>query len=135
MSVFAQRLFRGSTFAAAMLVASVASAEPPSVSPLMQRAFAALEQGPDQLRWFTYRAGIMHNLSYADVAAAYAAMRTADVRPRVDLPSVAGAVPFRSDASDFARAGAQEASPPSTRPADADPANPSPAARRNGRGG
>jgi hypothetical protein len=96
MSSRTSRLSRGSALAAALLCASVACAEPPAVTPVMQRAFAALEQGPDQFRWFMYRAGIIYNLGYAEVIAAYVATRMADLRPPVAESLVATAARDRT---------------------------------------
>jgi hypothetical protein len=66
------------------LVAAIASApaawaEPPTVTPLMERAFAKLEQGSDPLRWFVHRTRMIYQLSYDEVASAYDATHPTEV--------------------------------------------------------
>lgn len=55
----------------------VASAEPPSVTPVMQKAFTHYEAGPEDLRRFVYRTRMIYELDYAQVVKAYEAVRTA----------------------------------------------------------
>ena len=75
------------SLAATLIVAAPrAQAEPPPLTPLMERAFAKLEQGPDQLRWFAYRTQIIYNLSAADIAAAYEARKLAAAPPPAEEP-------------------------------------------------
>ena len=73
---------------AAALAAPAARADTAPLTPLMQRAFAKLEQGPDHLRWFAYRTQIIYNLSAADIIAAYEARKLAAAAPAADEPRV-----------------------------------------------
>ena len=73
----------------------VASAEPPSVTPVMQKAFAQYEQGPEQLRRFVYRTRMIYELDYAQVVKAHEAVRTARAPAAPDDARVAAAEPER----------------------------------------
>lgn len=64
-----------------------------SVTPLMERAFAFHEQGPDQLRQFVYRTRMIYGLSQADIVTAYEATRKAEAPATADQPRVATATP------------------------------------------
>jgi hypothetical protein len=70
----------GCVLAAALAGAPAALAETPSPTPVMRQAFAKLEQGPDELRWFVYRTRMIYFLRSSDVAAAYAAFHRDDAR-------------------------------------------------------
>ena len=79
------RLFRPTSpvlIAAALLVAPAAYAEPPTVTPAVQKAFTQLEQGPDQLRRFVQRTRMIYALNYAEVVAAHDAKRAAEAPPQ-----------------------------------------------------
>ena len=70
------------SLAAGVFVAPRAHADSSSpVTPLMERAFAKLEQGPDHLRWFAYRTQIIYGLSAADIVAAYESRKSAAATP------------------------------------------------------
>lgn len=89
----ARSLGIAASIAIALLAAPRAHADPSQpVTPLMERAFAKLEQGPDHLRWFAYRTQIIYNLSAADIIAAYEARKTAAATP-VPERSLAAADP------------------------------------------
>ena len=51
--------------------ASVAAEPAPSVTPIMERAFAFHEQGPDRLRQFVHRTRMIYGLRQDDVVNAY----------------------------------------------------------------
>ena len=81
------------SLAAALVAAPAARAESPSVSPVMQKAFAKLEQGPDQLRWFVHRTRMIYALSFNEVVNAYEATQTAQAKTTQDEVRVAAVEP------------------------------------------
>lgn len=81
--------------AAALLVAPAAWAEPPTVTPAVQKAFTQLEQGPDQLRRFVQRTRMIYALDYAGVVAAYEAKRASEPPARVAASAATTAEPER----------------------------------------
>jgi hypothetical protein len=83
----------GALIAVALPQASLAAEQAPSVTPLMERAFAFHEQGPDQLRQFVYRTRMIYSLSQADVVKAYEATRKAEAPATADQPRVASTKP------------------------------------------
>ena len=84
MNRHAVRMTLVASLVAAAFVAPAAHADNAPLTPLMQRAFAKLEQGPDHLRWFAYRTQIIYNLSAADIIAAYEARKLAAATPPVE---------------------------------------------------
>lgn len=92
------RLFRPTSpalLAAALVVVPAAYAEPPTVTPAVQKAFTQLEQGPDQLRRFVQRTRMIYALDYAGVVAAYEARRAAEPPARVATSAATTAEPER----------------------------------------
>jgi len=83
----------GALIAVALPQASGAAEQAPSVTPLMERAFALHEQGPDQLRQFIFRTRMIYGLSQSDVVNAYEATRKAEARAEADQPRVASTTP------------------------------------------
>jgi len=79
--------------AAALAVPSTASAEPPSVTPVMKKAFDQLEQGPDQLRRYVFRTRMIYELDYAQVVKAYEAAHGTQAAAASEPPRVAAASP------------------------------------------
>ena len=84
------------SLAVALSLSSPARADATApVTPLMERAFAKLEQGPDHLRWFAYRTQIIYGLSAADIIAAYEAKKLADARTPGDTTLASTDVPAK----------------------------------------
>ena len=85
----------GALIAVALPQASGAAepASSPSITPLMERAFALHEQGPDQLRQFIFRTRMIYGLRQADVVNAYEATRKAEAPAEADQPRVASSKP------------------------------------------
>ena len=83
----------GALIAVALPHTSTAADAAPSVTPLMERAFALHEQGPDQLRQFIFRTRMIYGLSQADVVNAYEATRKAEAPAEADQPRVASSKP------------------------------------------
>ena len=85
----------GALIAVALPQASGAAepASSPSSTPLMERAFALHEQGPDQLRQFIFRTRMVYGLNQAEVVRAYEATRTAHALKSAEQPRVATAHP------------------------------------------
>ena len=83
----------GALIAVALPQASGAAEQAPLVTPLMERAFALHEQGPDQLRQFVSRTRMIYSLRQEDVVKAYEATRKAEAPATADQPRVATATP------------------------------------------
>lgn len=81
----------GALFALVLAAPVVQAAEPPSVTPVMQRAIAQYEQGPEQLRRYVFRTRMIYGLDYAEVVKAHDAVRTAAAPPASAEPKVAQA--------------------------------------------
>ena len=82
----------GALVAVALPQASVA-ADPATVTPLMERAFAYAEKGPDELRQFVYRTRMIYALRQEDVAKAYEAARGTPLAASQDESRIASAAP------------------------------------------
>jgi hypothetical protein len=80
----------GALFAVALPQVS-AAADAASVTPLMERAFAYAEKGPDELRQFVYRTRMIYGLRQEDIVKAYEAKRLAEAPSSPDEPRVASA--------------------------------------------
>ena len=68
----------GALIVVALPQASVAAEPAPPVTPIMERAFAFHEQGPDRLRQFINRTRMIYGLRQDDVVKAYEATRMAE---------------------------------------------------------
>jgi hypothetical protein len=79
--------------AAAVSPLSIAAETAPSVTPLMERAFAYHEQGPDRLRQFIHRTRMIYGLRHEDVVNAYLVNRKAAASSSVDDARVASVSP------------------------------------------
>ncbi|CAG0959706.1 hypothetical protein BURK1_00649 [Burkholderiales bacterium] len=85
-----RRMFTfGALVAVALLGPPVASAQPPSVNPVVQKAFVHLEQGPEELRRFVHRTRMIYQLDYVQVIKSYEAARRAQARAAAGEPRVA----------------------------------------------
>ena len=83
----------GALIAVALPQASGAAEQAPSVTPLMERAFALHEQGPEQLRRFVTRTRMIYALNQADIVKAYEAVRGTKAASTVEESRVATAAP------------------------------------------
>ena len=83
----------GALVAVALSQAAGAAEPAPSVTPLMERAFAFHEQGPDQLRHFVHRTRMIYALRHEDVVKAYEAVRGTKAATAQDEARVASAAP------------------------------------------
>jgi hypothetical protein len=79
----------GALIAVALPPASVAAGPAAGVTPIMERAFAFHEQGPDRLRQFIHRTRMIYGLTQEDVVKAYEATRRAEAPTRPDEARVA----------------------------------------------
>lgn len=68
----------GALIVVALPQASVAAEPAAPVTPIMERAFAFHEQGPDRLRQFINRTRMIYGLRQDDVVKAYEATRMAE---------------------------------------------------------
>ena len=83
----------GALIAVALPQTAAATDSAPSVTPLLERAFAFHEQGPDQLRRFVTRTRMIYGLRQQDVVKAYEATRKAEAPATADQPRVASTKP------------------------------------------
>jgi hypothetical protein len=83
----------GALIAVALPHTSTAADAAPSVTPLMERAFALHEQSPDRLHQFIFRTRMIYGLNQAEVVWAYEATRTAHALKSAEQPRVANATP------------------------------------------
>jgi hypothetical protein len=84
----------GALVAVALPQASGAAEPAPAATPLMERAFAYAEKGPDELRQFVYRTRMIYALRQADVVKAYEAARgTPPAAAAEDGKRIAAAAP------------------------------------------
>jgi hypothetical protein len=83
----------GALFAVALPQASTAADPAPTVTPLMERAFAYAEKGPDELRQFVYRTRMIYALRQEDVVKAYEAARGKPLAVSQDESQIASATP------------------------------------------